>query len=143
MPRLTVAGLPAVMDDVADIRPALEAQGYNFEKQIPSPRGIATIIFCLLVLSALSGFTYGPVAALLAEMFPPAIRYSSLSIPYHIGTGYFGGFLPLISSYIIARTGDPYAGLWYTFVIVAVALVVALWGLRDAKLPVFHPATSA
>ena len=51
-----------------------------------------------------------------------------MSIPYHIGTGYFGGFLPVISQYIIARTGDPYAGLWYTFAVVAMALVVtAIW----------------
>jgi hypothetical protein len=54
-----------------------------------------------------------------------------MSIPYHIGTGYFGGFLPLISSYIVARTGDPYAGLWYTWGVVAVAFVVALWGLKS------------
>lgn len=143
MPHMTVAGRPIMTDDVSDIRPLLEGEGYDFGKQIPSPGGIVTIIFCLLLLSALSGFTYGPVAALLAEMFPPAIRYSSLSIPYHIGTGYFGGFLPLISSYIVARTGDPYAGLWYTIVVVAVALIVALWGLRDAPAPVIHPATSA
>jgi MFS family permease len=77
---------------------------------------------------ALSGATYGPVAALLSEMFPPRIRYSSMSIPYHIGTGYFGGFLPFISQYIVAKTGDPYAGLWYTIRVVAMALVVtALW----------------
>ncbi len=100
-------------------------------------------MLCLVALSALSGFTYGPVAALLAEMFPPSIRYSSMSIPYHIGTGYFGGFLPLISSYIVARTGDPYAGLWYTIVVVAIALVVALWGLRDTPEPAIHSATSA
>jgi MFS family permease len=79
---------------------------------------------------AMSGATYGPVAALLSEMFPPRIRYSSMSIPYHLGTGYFGGFLPLISSYIVARTGDPYAGLWYTWVIVLVAFLVSLWGLK-------------
>ncbi|HEX7821453.1 MAG TPA: MFS transporter [Sphingobium sp.] len=143
IPRLTVAGRPMAVGDVTDIRPALEAHGYNFDKQIPSPGGIATIILCLLVLSALSGFTYGPVAALLAEMFPPAIRYSSLSIPYHIGTGYFGGFLPLISSYIVARTGDPYAGLWYTIIVVAVALIVALWGLRDTPAHATPPATFA
>ena len=59
----------------------------------------------------LSGATYGPVAALLAEMFPPRIRYSSMSIPYHIGCGYFGGFLPFISEYVVARTGNPYSGL--------------------------------
>ncbi len=141
MPPISVAGHPAAVSEVGDIRPVLEAAGYNFDKQIPAPRGIAVIILCLLLLSALSGFTYGPVAALLAEMFPPAIRYSSLSIPYHIGTGYFGGFLPLISGYIVARTGDPYAGLWYTIVVVAVALIVALWGLRDTSPAAIPPAT--
>jgi hypothetical protein len=64
-------------------------------------------------------------------MFPPAIRYSSLSIPYHLGTGYFGGFLPFISQYIVARTGDPFAGLWYTMAVVAMALAVTLFGLRE------------
>jgi hypothetical protein len=70
------------------------------------------------------------VAALLTEMFPARIRYSSMSIPYHIGTGYFGGFLPFISGVIVARTGDPYSGLWYTWIVTAVALVIALWGLK-------------
>ena len=63
-------------------------------------------------------------------MFPPRIGYSSMSIPYHIGTGYFGGFLPLIASYIAARTGNPYSGLWYTWVVVLIALLVAMWGLK-------------
>ncbi|MCE7796990.1 MFS transporter [Sphingobium sufflavum] len=138
---MAIGGTPVVVRDAADIRPLLEARGYAFDKQIPPVANIAVIVGCLLALSALSGFTYGPVAALLAEMFPPTIRYSSLSIPYHIGTGYFGGFLPLISSYIVARTGDPYAGLWYTIVVVAVALVVALWGLRDDRDTATHPAT--
>ncbi|MFT3966865.1 MAG: MFS transporter [Sphingobium sp.] len=135
MPGLTVGGRQVAIDGPSDLKAVLERAGYDFDRQIPSPGGIAVIVLCLLALSALSGFTYGPVAALLAEMFPPAIRYSSLSIPYHIGTGYFGGFLPLISSYIVARTGDPYAGLWYTIVVVAVALIVALWGLRDEAAP--------
>ena len=73
------------------------------------------------------------VAALLAEMFPPKIRYSSLSIPYHFGTGYFGGFLPFIASYVVARTGDAYAGLWYTWGVVLMALIVAWWGLAGGK----------
>ena len=64
-------------------------------------------------------------------MFPARIRYSSMSIPYHIGTGYLGGFLPLISSLIVAKTGDPYAGLWYTWVVVLVAFLVGLWGLKS------------
>ena len=66
-------------------------------------------------------------------MFPAKIRYTSLSIPYHIGSGYFGGFLPLISQYIIVRTGDAYAGLWYTIVVVAVAFVVSAIWLRDTR----------
>jgi hypothetical protein len=81
----------------------------------------------------LSGMTFGPVAALLAELFPARIRYSSMSIPYHIGTGYFGGFLPLISQYIVARTGDPFAGLWYTFAVVAMALVVTIFWVPETR----------
>ena len=104
--------------------------GYDFAKVTPTTGQAVVIIGGLLLLMALSGMTYGPVAALLSEMFPPKIRYSSMSIPYHIGTGYFGGFLPLISGYIVARTGNPYSGLWYTWVIVAVSFVVAAWGLR-------------
>lgn len=128
---LRIGGNIAPADDLAAIQPALEANGYSFAKQIPSALGIAIIMVVLLALSALSGFTYGPVAALLSEMFPPHVRYSSLSIPYHIGCGYFGGFLPLIASFIIAKTGNAYAGLWYTWVIVAIAFVITLFMLRD------------
>ena len=68
------------------------------------------IVLAIVVHRLLSGMTYGPVAALLVELFPARIRYTSMSIPYHIGTGYFGGFLPFISQYIVAQTGDPYSG---------------------------------
>lgn len=109
----------------------LGASGYDFAKVKPTMADAAMMVAGLLLLMFLSGMTYGPVAALLSEMFPPRIRYSSMSIPYHIGTGYFGGFLPVISTYIVAKTGDPYAGLWYTWIIVAVAFVVSLWGLKS------------
>jgi MFS family permease len=131
--RVTIGMQSLVVTDPAMLQPALEAQGYDFGRHVPDAGQIATILFALLALMALSGATYGPVAALLAEMFPPAIRYCSLSIPYHIGTGYFGGFLPLIASTIIAVTGDPYAGLWYTMAVVAMALAVTLWGLPDDR----------
>ena len=98
---------------------------------VPDPGRIALMLAAILGLMALSGLTYGSVAALLAEMFPPNIRYSSMSIPYHFGTGYFGGFLPLISAYIVAESGDPYAGLWYTWGVVAMALVVTFFWLPD------------
>jgi MFS family permease len=104
--------------------------GYDFVRVRPAIGDALAIGATLLLLMALSGATYGPVAALLSEMFPPRIRYSSMSIPYHIGTGYFGGFLPLISSYMVASSGNPYQGLWYTWGVVAVALAVSLWGLR-------------
>lgn len=138
--QMTVGGTPVPLDaypfaDKAARGKALQAMlagfGYDFGKVTPSLAQAAAIIGALLVLMVLSGATYGPVAALLAEMFPPRIRYSSMSIPYHIGTGYFGGFLPLISSYIVAKTGDPYAGLWYTWAVVAVAFAVAAWGLAS------------
>lgn len=112
---------------------ALADAGYNLEKVRPSGQSIALIIVAILVLSALSGATYGPMAALLSELFPPRIRYSSMSIPYHIGTGYFGGFLPLVSQYIVAKTGDPYAGLWYTFAVVLMALLVTIFGLKETR----------
>ena len=111
------------------LAPAQEAAAAG-ARIVPDASATAIVLGALLVLSALSGATYGPVAALLCEMFPARIRYSSMSIPYHIGTGYFGGFLPLIATAIVARTGDPYSGLWYAWIVTLVALVVAAWGLK-------------
>ena len=105
------------------------------ETFVPDAGQIAVILAGILGMMALSGMTYGSVAALLAEMFPPRIRYSSMSIPYHFGTGYFGGFLPLISAYAVSRTGDPYSGLWYTWGVVLMALLVTLWGLKETHGP--------
>ena len=113
----------------AGIREALSNYGYNFEKQKLGAGAILGIVAILLVLGMLSALTYGSVAALLSEMFPAKIRYSSMSIPYHIGAGYLGGFLPLIAGYIVARSGDIYAGLWYTWVVVAFGVLVAWWGI--------------
>jgi MFS family permease len=129
--KVTIGDREVAGEDPAVLKPALEAMGYDFEKQVPGAFGIAVIMAALLGLCALSGFTYGPVAALLSEMFPPHVRYSSLSIPYHLGTGYFGGFQPLIALFIVAKTGDAYAGLWYTWGVVLVAFLVALFLLRE------------
>jgi MFS family permease len=112
------------------IETALGARGFDFSTQQPNLPALLGIAMILMALGGLSALTYGGVAAQLTEMFPPKIRYSSMSIPYHIGAGYLGGFLPLIASYINARTGDAYAGLWYTWVVVAFGLVVAVWGLK-------------
>ena len=113
------------------IQAALTQHGFDFSRQTPSAAAVMGIIALVLALGGLSALTYGSVAALLSEMFPPQIRYSSMSIPYHIGAGYLGGFLPLIAGIIVARTGDVYAGLWYTWAVVAFGLLVAWWGLAD------------
>jgi len=118
----------------AELDASLAAAGYSLDRVHPEGGDILIILAGILALSALSGMTYGSVAALLSELFPPRIRYSSMSIPYHIGTGYFGGFLPLVSQYIVAKTGDPYAGLWYTWAVVAMALIVTLAFLRKDDL---------
>lgn len=113
----------------AGLQSWLEARGYDFAKQKPPVANLLGIVALLCALGLLSALTYGSVAALLAEMFPARIRYSSMSIPYHIGAGYLGGFLPLIAGYIVARTGDAYAGLWYCWVVMAFGLLVAWWGI--------------
>ena len=113
------------------VQAALGQHGFDFAKQTPPLTSIFGIVALLLVLGALSALTYGSVAALLSEMFPAKIRYSSMSIPYHIGAGYLGGFLPLIAGIIVARTGDVYAGLWYTMAVVGFGLIVAWWGIPD------------
>ena len=113
------------------VQQRLETLGYSFERQTPPLANILGIVGLLLVLGMLSALTYGSVAALLTEMFPARIRYSSMSIPYHIGAGYLGGFLPLIASYIVAMTGNAYSGLWYTWGVVAFGLLVAWWGLPN------------
>lgn len=115
----------------AFVQSLLQQQGYRFDRQTPPIPNIIGIIALLLCLGGLSALTYGSVAALLAEMFPAKIRYSSMSIPYHIGAGYLGGFLPLIAAYIVATVGNAYAGLWYTWVIVAFGVIVAWWGIQD------------
>jgi MFS family permease len=114
--------------DPAALDATLKAAGYRLEKTVPGFGRAAQVILAIVVIGMLSGMTFGPVAALLVELFPARVRYTSMSIPYHVGTGYFGGFLPFISQYIVARTGDPFAGLWYTVAVVAMALVVTvLW----------------
>jgi nitrate/nitrite transporter NarK len=130
---VSVGGVPIADTSPSGLDAALAAAGYELGKVRPTPGRILVILLALVGLMALSGLTYGPVAACLSEMFPPRIRYSSMSIPYHIGSGYFGGFLPFISQFIVAKTGNPYAGLWYTFAVVVMALIVTVWGLKDVQ----------
>lgn len=111
---------------------ALEAAGYP-DKSDPAQRNSWLIILIVATLVALSAMTYGQVAAILVEMFPAKIRYTSLSIPYHIGTGYFGGFLPFISQYIVVSTGGAFNGLWYGIGVTAMAFIVSLIWLPENR----------
>lgn len=106
---------------------ALKNAGYP-EKADPAEKKPWKIVLAVFAIITLSAMTYGQVAAILVELFPAKVRYTSMSIPYHIGTGYFGGFLPFIQQLIVVNTGDPFAGLWYTIGVVAMAFVVsAIW----------------
>jgi general stress protein CsbA len=76
---------------------------------------------------------YGPIAAFLVELFPTRIRYTSMSLPYHIGNGWFGGMLPLTATALVAANGNIYAGLWYPVVVAAVSLVIGVLFIRETK----------
>ena len=89
------------------------------------------VIAILTALVLLVTMVYGPIAALLVELFPARIRYTALSLPYHIGNGWFGGFLPTISFAVVAATGDIYAGLWYPIGVAVLTLVVGLLFLPE------------
>src|SRR5204862_1832066 len=92
---------------------------------------MAELILVIMVLYVT--MVYGPIAAFLVEMFPTKIRYTSMSLPYHIGNGWFGGMLPLLATAIVAATGDIYAGLWYPIGVAVMTLVIGFIFLRDTK----------
>jgi MFS family permease len=110
---------------------ALKAQGYVAadHARINYPMAIAVLVLLVVFVT----MVYGPIAAFLVEMFPANIRYTSMSLPYHIGNGVFGGMLPLIASAWVLASGNVYRGLWYPIIVALVTLVVGGVFLRDAK----------
>jgi len=92
---------------------------------------MAELILVIMVIYVT--MVYGPIAAFLVEMFQTKIRYTSMSLPYHIGNGWFGGMLPLLATAVVAATGDIYAGLWYPIIVAVMTLVIGLVFLRDTK----------
>ena len=110
---LTSAGYPAKADSALVNRPFVVA-----------------ILFLLVIYVTM---VYGPIAAALVEMFPTSIRYTSMSLPYHIGNGWFGGFLPTTAFAMVAATGNIYYGLWYPVVVALVTVVVGFPFIRDRK----------
>jgi MFS family permease len=111
---------------------ALQDAGYPASAD-PQRINYPMVLLLLFVLSVLGVMTYGPIAAWLVELFPPRIRYTSMSLPYHLGNGWFGGFLPSIAFAMIAYTGDIYSGLWYPLVVCLMTTVVGTFFLRETN----------
>ncbi len=143
IPVVTIGGYRMEGLNPAQFETALRAAGYPGSvdpvtgkwdlRADPAERDDLRILFACVMLGLLSAMTYGPVAAILVELFPARIRYTSMSVPYHIGTGYFGGFLPFVAQYIVVKTGDVFGGLWYTFAVVAVAMLVTVFFLPETR----------
>ena len=111
---------------------AVTAAGYP-AKADPEQINHVMVTVLLVYLVILVTMVYGPIAATLVEMFPTKIRYTSMSLPYHIGNGWFGGFLPTISFALVAAQGDIYYGLWYPIVIAAMTFVVGMFLVHETK----------
>jgi Sugar (and other) transporter len=94
---------------------------------------VAAIVGLLFILVIFVTMVYGPIAAMLVELFPTKIRYTSMSLPYHIGNGWFGGLLPATAFAIVASTGDIYAGLWYPIIFASITVVVGFFFLPETK----------
>jgi MFS family permease len=114
------------------VRDALNAAGYP-AKADPAQINIPAVLGLLIYLVILVTMVYGPIAAYLVELFPTRIRYTSMSLPYHIGNGWFGGLLPTISFALVAQNGNIYHGLWYPIIIAAMTLVVGSLFMRETK----------
>jgi MFS family permease len=118
--------------DTAKINAALKAAGYS-AKADPAKINWPLAVLWLWIMLAYVGMIYGPIAAYLVELFPAKIRYSSMSFPYHIGNGWFGGILPLLATAMVAWSGDIYYGLWFPIIVAAVNAVVAALFLHETK----------
>lgn len=113
-----------------EARAALAKAGYPSKAnpdEINTPVVIAILTYLVLLVTAV----YGPIAALLVELFPTRIRYTAMSLPYHIGNGWFGGFLPTTAFAMVAATGDIYYGLWYPIIVAGVTVVIGLMFLPE------------
>jgi MFS family permease len=111
---------------------AIRAAGYPAAADTTKMNMTMTIVI-LTILVLYVTMVYGPIAAMLVELFPTRIRYSGMSLPYHIGNGWFGGFLPPTAFAIVAATGNIYSGLWYPIVIAGMTFVIGLFFMPETK----------
>jgi MFS family permease len=120
----------AIADFQSAAKKALSAFGYP-DKADPASINKPMVVLILFVLVLYVTMVYGPIAALLVELFPARIRYSAMSLPYHIGNGWFGGFLPTTAFAMVAATGDIYYGLWYPIVVAGITVVLGFMFLPE------------
>ena len=125
----TVAAVAAFKKEVVE---DLKIAGYP-TKADPAKMNKIMMLVILTYLVLLVTMVYGPIAAMLVEMFPTRIRYTSMSLPYHIGNGWFGGLLPTTAFAIVASTGNMYNGLWYPIVIAGMTFIVGTLFIRETK----------
>ncbi|CAG9236559.1 MFS transporter [Paraburkholderia tropica] len=111
---------------------ALKSAGYPL-KADPAQLNWPMTVVILTILVIFVTMVYGPIAAMLVEMFPTRIRYTSMSLPYHIGNGWFGGFLPATAFAIVAARGDIYSGLWYPIIIALATFVIGMLFVKETK----------
>jgi hypothetical protein len=91
------------------------------------------VLLLLVFLVVLVTMVYGPIAAMLVELFPTRIRYTSMSLPYHVGNGWFGGLLPTTAFAMVAASGDIFFGLWYPVVVASMTFVIGMLFIRETK----------
>jgi MFS family permease len=118
--------------DEAKYKAAMKAAGYPTKADTSKVNYVMTELI-LLILVIYVTMVYGPIAAFLVELFPARIRYTSMSLPYHIGNGWFGGMLPLLATAMVAASGNIYNGLWYPIVVAAATLIIGSLTLRETK----------
>ncbi len=116
----------------ARIKDALADAGYPVKADMEAFNFPMVILLCTILVIYVT-MVYGPIAAWLVELFPARIRYTSMSLPYHIGNGWFGGFLPVTSFAIVAATGNIYNGLWYPVIVAGITIVIGALFLRETK----------
>ncbi|MEQ8327996.1 MAG: MFS transporter [Parvibaculum sp.] len=122
----------------ATLSSVLTSAGYPASAD-PDAINYPMVVLILFTLILYATMVYGPIAAMLVELFPTRIRYTSMSLPYHLGNGWFGGFLPTVSFAIVAATGNLYSGLWYPIIIAAMTFVVGLIFVPETKDRELHP----
>jgi hypothetical protein len=118
--------------DEAKLTATLKSMGYPATAN-PEQVNVAMLIFLVFIQVVYVTMVYGPIAAFLVELFPTRIRYTSMSLPYHIGNGWFGGMLPLTATAMVAASGNIYAGLWYPVSVAAVTLVLCGLFIKETK----------